>query len=102
MEHVHRHIDEHFKDYLSAVGDLVRQPSISATGEGVRECARLLADMMTSAGIRTEILETGGNPVVYGEIPSGRKDGKTVLFLSSKKIIKNSDDFFSIFERHAS
>lgn len=80
MEHVHRHIDEHFKDYLSAVGDLVRQPSISATGEGVRECARLLADMMTSAGIRTEILETGGNPVVYGEIPSGRKDGKTVLF----------------------
>ncbi|MEA4953845.1 MAG: M20/M25/M40 family metallo-hydrolase [Aminivibrio sp.] len=80
MQQVHRHIDEHFERYLSAVGDLIRQPSISATGEGVRECARLLADMMTSAGIRTEILETGGNPVVYGEIASGRTDGKTVLF----------------------
>ncbi len=35
---------------------------------------------MASAGIKTEIRETDGNPVVYGELFSERQDAKTVLF----------------------
>ena len=80
MERVHTHIDDNFEEYLTAIGGIIRQRSISATGEGIRECAALLAEMMASAGIKTEIRETDGNPVVYGELFSERQDAKTVLF----------------------
>ena len=80
MEKVHRYIDEAFDRYLVKIKALLRQPSVSATGEGVRECASLLARMMEESGIRTEIFETAGNPIVFGEIPAKKGKGNTVLF----------------------
>lgn len=80
MEQVHKHIDGMFEQYLSTIKTFLRQPSISASGEGIRECARLLTEIMTESGIRTEIFETAGNPIVYGEILSKNKNAKTVLF----------------------
>jgi len=80
MEQVHKYIDDTFGQYLDTIKSFLRQPSISASGEGVRECAALLRDIMTESGIRTEIFETEGNPMVYGEILSKNKNAKTVLF----------------------
>lgn len=80
MEQVHKYIDDTFGQYLETIKSFLRQPSISASGEGVRECAALLKDIMTESGIRTEIFETDGNPMVYGEILSKNKNAKTVLF----------------------
>lgn len=80
MEQVHKHIDGMFEHYLSTIKTILRQPSISASGEGVRECAHLLSEIMTESGIRTEIFETDGNPIVYGEILSKNINAKTVLF----------------------
>lgn len=80
LEQVHRCIDDSFDHDLSIIKAFLRQPSISASGEGVRECADLLASIMTDCGIRTEIYGTEGHPVVYGELLSSNKDAKTVLF----------------------
>lgn len=64
---LHAYLAAHRDAHLEAALRLVRQPSISATGEGVRECTALVADLMHQCGIEPEIIETAGQPVVYGE-----------------------------------
>ncbi len=64
------------------IGDLqrvVRQPSISSQGIGVRECAELLVTMMGDLGIDARVLETAGLPVVYGEIRAPNPDAPTLV-----------------------
>lgn len=57
------------KDFhMDSLFQLIRQRSISAQNEGILECAELLEGMMQDAGIDTQILETAGYPVVYGEV----------------------------------
>jgi acetylornithine deacetylase/succinyl-diaminopimelate desuccinylase-like protein len=65
---VHRYIDEHRDQSLSALTTLLRQPSISAQDRGVKECAQLLATLMRDLGIATDVVPTATQPVVVGEI----------------------------------
>ncbi|MCL6454941.1 MAG: M20/M25/M40 family metallo-hydrolase [Alicyclobacillus sp.] len=55
------------EDYLSQLFTLLRQPSISAQNTGTVECANLLRQTMEDLGIATRVIETAGQPVVYGE-----------------------------------
>ena len=58
---------------------LIKQPSISATGEGIEECAALVAEMLEEIGVQTRILTVPGHaPMVYGHLSSG--GGNTILF----------------------
>jgi acetylornithine deacetylase/succinyl-diaminopimelate desuccinylase-like protein len=66
------------ESHLQMLKQLVAQPSVSPTGEGVLDCALLLTGMMEEAGIRTELLPTPGWPVVYGEVDAGAP--LTILF----------------------
>jgi acetylornithine deacetylase/succinyl-diaminopimelate desuccinylase-like protein len=67
-----RRIDERADEFLSWLVRLAAIPSVSATNEGIRECASELTALMNSLGIATEILETGGGPIVRGTVGSGR------------------------------
>jgi Acetylornithine deacetylase/Succinyl-diaminopimelate desuccinylase and related deacylases len=80
IEKVHTHIDANRDNYLGEVKRLLTQPSISANGSGIRECAELVAGMMRATGIKTTIYATAGNPVVYGELQADIPAAKTVLF----------------------
>jgi acetylornithine deacetylase/succinyl-diaminopimelate desuccinylase-like protein len=61
------HIEEHRDHYLAELFPLLRQPSISATGEGMQACAELLAGEMQKVGLSARILPTAGHPVVFGD-----------------------------------
>jgi acetylornithine deacetylase/succinyl-diaminopimelate desuccinylase-like protein len=61
------HIDAHKEQYLAELFPLLRQPSISATGQGMQACAELLARSMREVGLAAEILPTDGHPVVFGD-----------------------------------
>ena len=78
---------------ISDLQILIRQPSISATNQGLEECSILLSNMMKNAGIQTDLLfldleeqvesRTIGRipPIVYGEVKSkSNPSGKTILF----------------------
>jgi len=54
------------------------QPSISAQGLGLRECAEMVGEMLRARDFEVEIMPTGGAPVVYGERPG--RGSKTLLF----------------------
>ncbi len=80
LEKVSRYIDEHAEAFVQDLVRLVKQPSVSAKGEGITECAKLVEEMMQGVGLSTKILVgERGNPVVYGEVKS-QTSGKTMLF----------------------
>ena len=59
---------------------LVRQPSVSARGEGIEECALLVSGMLEEAGISSKILRIGGAaPMVFGRVESRSNPRKTLL-----------------------
>ncbi|WP_374712324.1 dipeptidase [Symbiobacterium terraclitae] len=65
------YLKEHRDEHLRQLMDLLRIPSISALSEhkpDMRRTAEWLAAEMRRIGLtRVEIMETGGNPVVYAE-----------------------------------
>lgn len=63
---------------LEQLGRLCAQPSISAHGVGMQECAQLIAEMLSQRGFQSKVMPTSGFPVVYAE-RSGRSD-RTLLF----------------------
>jgi acetylornithine deacetylase/succinyl-diaminopimelate desuccinylase-like protein len=79
LERALRRADETGDGALETLRRLAAQPSVSTRNEGVRECALLLREVMEAAGIRTRLLETGGQPAVYGEV-EGPPGAPTVLF----------------------
>ena len=68
VEQIHRYIDATRDQALETLKALVRQPSVSAQDNGVKECARLLADIMRALGIPAEVIDTPTQPVVCGQI----------------------------------
>ena len=88
---IDQHIDTKVNDLVGSLQTLIRQPSISATGEGITKCAILVHDMLKKAGIHTEILNLDGitaavavaavAPIIYGQIQSKKNpNSKTLLF----------------------
>lgn len=63
---------------LEQTARLVSVPSLAAEGRGIAESAAQLRELLEAEGIRTELHETGGAPVVYGE--GGDPSGPTILF----------------------
>ena len=73
------HIRKNRESFLRDFRTLLRQPSVSAQGKGINDCARIVKKYMDDAGITTQILpEKDGNPVVFGEVKS-KTSSKTLL-----------------------
>jgi hypothetical protein len=68
---VRAYIDEHWDRHLADVRTFVRQPSISADGTGMEECAQMIVGWIERLGGMGEIVPTKGWPVVYGRIDAG-------------------------------
>src|SRR3990172_1192629 len=75
---IDKYITDHLDESIAELSRLCAQPSISAQGAGIKECAELVAEMLRRRGFRVEIIATQGHPVVYGEV-EGASD-KTLLF----------------------
>lgn len=75
---INSYIEQHLNDSLAELSRLCAQPSVSAQGLGIQECAELVAGMLRARGFTTQIHPTPGHPVVTAEI-KGKRD-KTMLF----------------------
>lgn len=72
------YLEKNLDKSIAELSKLVAQPSISAQGIGLKECANLVADMLRARGFTAEIMDTEGAPVVFAE-RKGKGD-KTLLF----------------------
>jgi acetylornithine deacetylase/succinyl-diaminopimelate desuccinylase-like protein len=58
----------HQRPIVNELADLVSIPNIAADRANLRKNATHLRDLLARHGLRAEILETDGNPLVYGEL----------------------------------
>jgi len=76
------HLDTFLRDnlnyYIEETSELCAQPSISARGEGTRECADLVVKVFERHGFTVQKFETAGNPVIVAHV-SGQSS-RTLLF----------------------
>jgi len=80
LEAIFKKIDENADASIEELKRLCRQPSISAQGIGLIECAELVKEMLEETSISAEIIPlSDGPPVVYGEL-KGQNPNKTMLF----------------------
>src|SRR5207302_10271828 len=68
---VYRALESRFPEALESARTLLRQPSVSATGEGVAECAERVREMMAGIGCKTCTWKKRGHPLVIGELDVG-------------------------------
>jgi acetylornithine deacetylase/succinyl-diaminopimelate desuccinylase-like protein len=62
--------DAHREAHLDELKEWIAIPSVSADparAGDVRDCANRLVERMRQIGLHAEVLETGGNPLAYGE-----------------------------------
>ena len=78
MTHTHTYLEKHLDHSIDELITYCSQPSVAATGEGIKDCAALTGLMLKKRGFHVEIIPTGGSPVVFAE-RKGRSD-KTIIF----------------------
>ena len=88
------YIDRHFPQHLEATRRLLRQPSLSFTGEGIRECATMLVGLLKDAGCeRAELCEfDDGHPTVFGVLRSKRPGARTLVAYSLYDVMPVDDE----------
>lgn len=74
------YVRTHTRTFVEGLLPLLTQPSVSLDRVNVGQCATLLRDLLEQEGVHAEIMETQGNPVVYGEIEGERNDITVVLY----------------------
>ncbi|MGD2142124.1 MAG: M20/M25/M40 family metallo-hydrolase [Candidatus Bathyarchaeota archaeon] len=73
-------IEERWEAYLEEVREFLRMPSISPTGEGIKETARFLEGFLHERlDVQADLLDYGGHPVVYGQMDNG-SDRTLILY----------------------
>jgi acetylornithine deacetylase/succinyl-diaminopimelate desuccinylase-like protein len=71
------YLERNLQQSLEELKALTAQPSVAAQNLGMAETAQLVAELFKKRGFKSEILDTGGHPVVFAE-RSGITD-KTIL-----------------------
>jgi len=78
FDQIDSYLEKNLDKSIAELSKLVAQPSISAQGIGLKECANLVADMLRARGFTAEVMDTEGAPVVFA-VRKGKVD-KTLLF----------------------
>jgi acetylornithine deacetylase/succinyl-diaminopimelate desuccinylase-like protein len=73
-----RYLTDHLRQSIQEIVTLCAQPSISASGEGVLECAQVVLRLLEQHGFTPQLHQGYGNPIISAYLP-GRSD-RTLLF----------------------
>ncbi len=71
MNNFDRYTFNHHDRFIDELKAFVRQPSVAATGQGMRDMAALVQQRLERIGATVRQIPTGGAPIVYAEIGSG-------------------------------
>ncbi len=80
-EELFKYIEKNFDHFLEKTRRFLQQPSISGSGEGIRECADMLKEILESLGAKVTLLKYVRHPIVYGKLKGAGKN-KPLIFYS--------------------
>jgi acetylornithine deacetylase/succinyl-diaminopimelate desuccinylase-like protein len=78
LDAVRRYVPAHEAQIIAELRDLLAIPNVAADSPNIRRNAQALVRMLERRGVRARLLETGGPPLVFGEI--GDSTLPTILF----------------------
>ncbi len=78
MNKVYAYIEEHKDEYIAVLKQFCAQPSVAAQNLGIEEMAAMVQKQLNAIGAKTQKFATGGSPIVFGEINTGKN--KTLMF----------------------
>src|SRR3972149_4667020 len=64
---------------LADLSRLCSQSSVSASGQGIAECAALVGEMLRARGFTVQTIATAGHPVIFGE-RRGKSDRRMLFY----------------------
>src|SRR3990172_8416846 len=64
---------------LADLSRLCSQPSVSASGQGIAECAAVVGEMLQGRGFTVQTIATAGHPVIFAE-RRGKSDRRMLLY----------------------
>jgi len=65
---VQKHVRDHQKAIVAELVELLAIPNVAADRQNIRRNAVHLREMLARRGFAAQLLETDGNPLVYGEL----------------------------------
>lgn len=75
LDPVRRHVERRQADIVAELREFLAIPNVAADSINIRRNAEVLVRMMERRGVRARLLETGGPPLVYGEIGGPPRTG---------------------------
>lgn len=72
------YVDRHKKKAIESLKEICKIPSVSVSGEGIRETAEYVEKELSELGCKTKTIETDGSPVVFGELEG--EGNSTLIF----------------------
>ncbi|WP_249366795.1 MULTISPECIES: M20/M25/M40 family metallo-hydrolase [Neobacillus] len=72
IEDIYQYIEDHKEMYLDWLMEICRQPSVAAQNRGTEETVNLVEQYLQRLSFAVENIPTSGNPIVYGELNSGK------------------------------
>ena len=80
VEAARSHVAGHRVEMVEELREFLTIPNVASDVANIERNAAMLAAMMRARGVTTRVIETGGAPIVYGEI--GDPTLPTILFYS--------------------
>jgi len=71
LQKIYDHIDHHFSAHLERCRAFLRQKSISATGEGIKETAQIVKGFIEELGGTVQNSGDENFPILYGKVDTG-------------------------------
>jgi acetylornithine deacetylase/succinyl-diaminopimelate desuccinylase-like protein len=78
-EQIEKYVASHQQQIVGELTDLLSIPNVAADKQNIRKNAEFLKAMLERRGLTAALLETGGNPLVYGELKAPNAT-RTLLF----------------------
>lgn len=87
QDKVFDYIERNKDRYVKELRMLIMQPSVSTTGYGIKECSKMVKDLVKRCGFHAELIEFGrGAPIVFGD-SRPMKEEKTLLLYSHYDVV---------------
>ena len=91
LNEIHGEIDKRWPKHLAETRKILKVPSISMTGQGIRETANIFDSFLKRLGSKTKQFKGSGNihPLVYGHLDVGAE--KSVILYSMYDVMPPGD-----------
>jgi acetylornithine deacetylase/succinyl-diaminopimelate desuccinylase-like protein len=94
IDKVEKYLKDNFDENLEQIREFLRHPSVSYTGEGIKETAERIKGMIEELDGKADVVPTEGHPIVFGRLDQGAE--KTVMVYGMYDVMPADEPDWSV------